>query len=213
MSAHAILYSFRRCPYAMRARLALAHHGRDVILREVSLKAKPSHMLDISPKGTVPVLLTPEGLVIQESIEIMSWAMGDDAHVLTHEPNAQHALIARLDEEFKLALDRYKYHVRHPEHSRAHYQSEALEFIDTLELRLATSTHLFADAPQFADLASMPFVRQFAMVDRDWFFDHPDYPHTQRWLTGWLESPLFKRIMHKYTLWAPGDSPTLFLDA
>ncbi len=213
MSRLPILYSFRRCPYAMRARLTLVYDGtQQVILREVSLKNKPSQMLELSPKGTVPVLHLPDGEVIDESLDIMRWVCGSDHHLFEHSPDDQETLIARNDGEFKQALDRYKYHVRYPEHDRETYRDQALAFIDTLEALLTPDPCLFGPEPQFADLAIVPFVRQFAMVDQQWFFSHPDYPRTRTWLEQWLASPRFKTTMTRYTPWDCGDPSTLFPD-
>ena len=192
-----LLYSFRRCPYAMRARLALRYSGVPVRIIEVSLKAKPAEMLALSPKGTVRVL-SVNGEVIDESLAIMQWALArhdPDDWLLQGEP-AVLALIAENDHGFKYQLDRYKYAERHPEQPMEVYRAAGEMFLRTLEQRLATRTYLLADHPSLADMALAPFVRQFAHVDRGWFAAAP-YPRLQRWLEWFLNSPLFIGVMAK----------------
>ncbi|WP_348750807.1 glutathione S-transferase [Pseudomonas rhodesiae] len=195
--SEALLYSFRRCPYAMRARLALRYSGVAVRIVEVSLKAKPQEMLRLSPKGTVPVL-SVDGQVIDESLAIMQWALAQ------HDPNdwllggdpAVLALIAENDGEFKYYLNRYKYAERYPEYPMEHYRAEGAVFLHTLEGLLAERAYLLADHSSLADMALAPFVRQFAHVDRDWFARAP-YPRLQQWLDKFLQSPLFIGVMAK----------------
>lgn len=199
--SRATLYSFRRCPYAMRARMALRYSAIDVAIVEVSLKAKPAEMLALSSKGTVPVLQV-DGRVIDESLEIMRWALAQhdpqdwrlrndaDGQALTA------ALIEENDQVFKLHLNRYKYPERHPEHSMAHYRAEGEVFLRRLEALLETRPFLAAAHQSLADVALMPFVRQFAHVDRDWFAQAP-YPRLQDWLQKLLDSELFVAIMAK----------------
>ncbi|WP_166361910.1 glutathione S-transferase [Pseudomonas akapageensis] len=194
-----ILYSFRRCPYAMRARMALRYSGCPVEIVEVSLKAKPAEMLALSSKGTVPVL-SVDGQVIDESLEIMRWALArNDPQdwLLGDAPEARlHAdrLISENDQVFKVHLNHYKYADRYPQHSLEHYREQACGFLQTLEECLQQQAYLFADHPSLADIAIMPFIRQFAAVDPDWFGQAP-YPRLQDWLKGLLESSLFKAIM------------------
>lgn len=210
--ADPILYSFRRCPYAMRARLGLAISGTVCTLREVKLSAKPDAMLEASPKGTVPVLVltgatAPDRSVIDESIDIMRWALGraDPEGWLDRDDRE---LIARNDGPFKHDLDRYKYPDRHGSDSLAHRES-ALAFLGDLDARLAADGQLCGARRGLADAAIFPFVRQFAAVDRDWFASLP-FPHMQRWLAGHLESPLFAAIMKKERPWAEGDERVVF---
>ncbi|UZE89007.1 glutathione S-transferase [Pseudomonas viciae] len=199
--SRATLYSFRRCPYAMRARMALRHSAIELEIVEVSLKAKPPEMLALSSKGTVPVLQV-EGRVIDESLEIMSWALAQqdpDNWRLLGDPEGQMltaALIEENDQVFKLHLNRYKYPERHPEHAMEHYRAEGEVFLRRLEALLATRPFLAANHQSLADVALMPFVRQFAHVDREWFAQVP-YPHLQQWLQHLLESELFVAIMAK----------------
>ncbi|CAI2797722.1 glutathione S-transferase [Pseudomonas fluorescens group sp.] len=192
-----LLYSFRRCPYAMRARLALRYSGVPVRIVEVSLKAKPAEMLALSPKGTVPVL-SVDGEVIDESLAIMQWALAQhdpDNWLLGGDP-AVLALVAENDQGFKYHLDRYKYAERYPEQPMEHYRAEGEVFLQKLEGLLTGRAYLLADHPSLADMALAPFVRQFAHVDRDWFAAAP-YPRLQQWLERFLQSPLFVGVMAK----------------
>nr|WP_274598450.1 glutathione S-transferase [Pseudomonas lurida] len=192
-----MLYSFRRCPYAMRARLALRYSGVCVRIIEVSLKAKPAEMLALSPKGTVPVL-SVNGEVIDESLAIMQWALAQhdpDNWRLQGDPSVL-ALIDENDQGFKYHLDRYKYAERYPEHPMEHYRAEGEVFLQKLEGLLADRAYLLAHHPSLADMALAPFVRQFAHVDRGCFARAP-YPRLQRWLEAFLQSPLFIGVMAK----------------
>lgn len=210
-----ILYSFRRCPYAMRARLAIAKAGISTELREVVLKDKPAAMLEISPKGTVPVLFTPARQVIDESLDVMFWAMNqhdpDNWWQTLNERQKQQtlSLIEENDGAFKQALDRYKYADRYPERSQHDYRQDGEKFLQRLEQHLDDHGALVADHISLADIAIMPFIRQFAFVDKAWF-DISPYPELRRWLEGFLDSALFQRAMLKYPQWQPGDQPTLF---
>ena len=192
-----LLYSFRRCPYAMRARLALRYSGVCVRIIEVSLKAKPAEMLALSPKGTVPVL-SVNGEVIDESLAIMQWALAQhdpDNWRLQGDPSVL-ALIDENDQGFKYHLDQYKYAERYPEYPMEHYRAEGEVFLQKLEGLLADRAYLLAHHPSLADMALAPFVRQFAHVDRGWFARAP-YPRLQRWLEAFLQSPLFIGVMAK----------------
>jgi glutathione S-transferase len=192
-----VLYSFRRCPYAMRARMALRYSGVAVQIIEVSLKAKPAEMLVLSPKGTVPVL-SVDGRVIDESLAIMRWALAqnDPEGWLLEDDGATQALIEENDQGFKYQLDRYKYAERYPEQPMEHYRAEGEVFLSKLEGLLAEREYLLAGHLSLADVALAPFVRQFAHVDREWFGRAP-YPRLQAWLQRFLESPLFIAIMAK----------------
>ncbi|TCK18075.1 glutathione S-transferase [Thiogranum longum] len=206
-----ILYSFRRCPYAMRARLALKYSGLPVELREVDLNAVPAELSAASSKNTVPVLVTPGGEVIDESWDIVLWSLrhndpdnglGDDeANVI---PADQ--LLEINDFSFKEDLDRYKYFERYPEHPQEYYRKRGEEFLEELEEILSETRYLLGDRPTLADIGVFPFIRQFAGVDRDWF-DQSPYPHLRNWLDEWLASELFKSVMVKHPLWKPGDTP------
>ncbi|WP_404937004.1 glutathione S-transferase [Pseudomonas sp. JDS08PS003] len=197
----ATLYSFRRCPYAMRARLALRYAGVQLRIVEVSLKAKPAEMLALSAKGTVPVLAV-EDRVIDESLEIMHWALDQhdpDNWRLMGAPEAQRqmaALIAENDQVFKVHLNRYKYAERYPEAPMEHYRAQGEVFLAQLDSLLQEQRYLLAEHPSLADMALLPFVRQFAHVDREWFAQTP-YRFLQEWLQGGLESDLFLAVMAK----------------
>jgi len=196
----------------MRARLGILFAGLQVELREVTLKNKPAQMLAISPKGTVPVLRLADGAVIEESRDIMVWALEQqdpqgllDATIL-HQANA---LIEQNDNEFKYWLDRYKYADRHVEMTQAEYRQRGEAFLQVLEALLKSRTYLLGDDPTIADIGVMPFVRQFAHVDRDVFSQLP-YPNLQRWLQQWLEHPLFLQTMIKLPVWQEGDDGVVF---
>jgi glutathione S-transferase len=178
MATERVLYSFRRCPYAMRARLALAISETPYVLREVVLARKPEAMLEASPKGTVPVLVLANGTVIDESIEIMRWALAqNDPEGWLDRDDA--ALIEHNDGPFKHDLDRYKYPDRHDSDAMVH-RERGMEFLRLLDERLSHDAQLCGSTRGIADAAIMPFVRQFAAVDRDWFAAQP-IPHLQKW--------------------------------
>ncbi|WP_418131233.1 glutathione S-transferase [Variovorax sp. 375MFSha3.1] len=208
-----VLYSFRRCPYAMRARLALVASGQRCELREVALKNKPADMLAASPKGTVPVLVAEDGAVLEQSLDVMLWALrGSDPHGwLQPETGTLQdmlALVAACDEGFKPQLDRYKYPDRHADGGEPARERGAA-FLRDLEARLSTSANLAGTRTTLADAALMPFVRQFAMVDAAWFGAQP-WPRLQAWLSGWTASELFERAMHKYEPWKSGEAGVVF---
>ena len=195
------LYSFRRCPYAMRARMALRYSDVAVNIVEVSLKAKPAEMLALSSKGTVPVL-SVDGQVIDESLAIMHWALAqnDPQDWLLKDDPAGRAQIAALIEEndqvFKVHLNHYKYAERYPEQPMEFYRAEGEVFLRQLEGLLEGRDYLLADHQSLADVALMPFIRQFAHVDREWF-DQTRYVRLQAWMKRFLESDLFTSIMKK----------------
>ena len=204
MNALPVLYSFRRCPYAMRARMALIAAEIKLEHREILLKNKPPEMLKASPKGTVPVLVLENGKVLDQSWDIMCWAirkndpyhwLGDEQAFLTESL----ALIERCDGEFKSALDHYKYADRHPLPA-SHYRELAMPFLRDLDQRLSTNRYLLSNRVTIADIAVLPFVRQFAHVDRGWF-DQCGVEHVSNWLDDLLNSPLFSQAMQKYPLW------------
>ncbi|MGP4970824.1 glutathione S-transferase [Psychrobacter aquimaris] len=208
------LYSFRRCPYAMRARLGLLFAELPVALREITLKNKPEQMLAISPKGTVPVLQLADGTVIEESVEIMTWALeqNDPQGLLDEKTSPQaDALIAQNDNEFKHWLDRYKYADRHVEMTQTEYRQRGEVFLQRLEELLTNSTYLLGERITIADIGIMPFVRQFAHVDREVFYSLP-YPKLQQWLQKWLDHPLFLQVMTKFKPWQEGDDVVIFPD-
>ena len=195
------LYSFRRCPYAMRARMALRYSGVEVSIVEVSLKAKPAEMLALSAKGTVPVL-SIDGQVIDESLAIMHWALAQNDPqdwLLKGDPAGQAhiaALIEENDQVFKVHLNRYKYAERYPEQPMDTYRAEGEVFLRKLEVLLEGRDYLLAAHPSLADVALMPFIRQFAHVDRE-RFGQTSYVRLQGWLQRFLASDLFTAVMQK----------------
>ena len=203
MTALPILYSFRRCPYAMRARLALDVAGVALEHREVLLKNKPVAMLEASPKGTVPVLVLQNGHVVDESLDVMMWALRENDPDQWLEPfAAAPPLIETNDGPFKQALDRYKYPNRYEGVDPLEQRQVGLTILLGLEERLSGQAQLCGDRPTIADAAIFPFVRQFAHTDRDWFTTTP-LMRLRRWLEEHLQSERFIRIMTKHDLWQP----------
>ncbi|PCK09460.1 MAG: glutathione S-transferase [Alteromonadaceae bacterium] len=206
-----IFYSFRRCPYAIRARMAIAYAGVPVQLREVVLKHKPDEMLAASPKGTVPVLLASDSQTLsktllktlEQSLDIMHWAIAmrdedDWIRCMRGEVGCESTrLLDETDGDFKRNLDRYKYADRHPDTCAAQSRQDGEVFLQELELRLKQHRYLFDDQVSFVDVAIFPFVRQFAHVDREWFYQST-YTALQVWLDRILTSTLFLGVMKKY---------------
>lgn len=203
-----ILYSFRRCPYAMRARLGLTLSEKSVQLREIILKHKPEAMIQASPKGTVPVLIEKDGHVVDESLDIMKWAL-EGSQLLKSATSTMHLLIKENDEVFKGWLDKYKYADRYPEHSEVYYREQGEIFLEKLERQLTDSNRLFSNEYSFADLAILPFIRQFAFVDINWF-TNSKYQNVYRWLTAFIESELFLSVMRKYPTWLESNQEFIF---
>lgn len=209
-----VLYSFRRCPYAMRARLAVQYSGVIVELREVDLKDKPEQMLSLAKNATVPILLLPDGSVIEESWDIMIWVLrkndpdlwlgADESYLFEAE-----MLIEMNDYSFKPDLDHYKYADRHPEHPVEYYRDQGEEFLQDLEELLSQSKYLLGDTISVADIGIVPFIRQFAFVDKPWF-DQAPYPKLQSWLQEILKMELFESMMLKLPVWKPGDQAVIF---
>ena len=196
------LFSYRRCPYAMRARMALVESKIEFDVYEISLRNKPQEMLSISPKGTVPVLRVNE-LVLDESLEIMKWAYknskSNQLNVLESEKQTTaNKLIEINDGKFKDFLDCYKYFERYPNKSKQEHRENCYFFLDILEKRLKDTLFLINDERTFADISIFPFIRQFMNVDKVWF-DESDYIKIKKWLTLLVESDLFKKIMVKPT--------------
>jgi len=221
-----VLYSFRRCPYAMRARLALAVSGLRCELREVVLRGKPPELLAASPKATVPVLVLPHGQVIEQSLEIMQWALAQCDPQGWLAPPGQAtpeaslacmlALIAANDGAFKQYLDRYKYPNRYPAEHAGDIQAFALahragasDWLRQLDRQLAAHGWLLGSGASLADMAILPFVRQFAHTDGAWFAAQP-WAHLARWLDRWERGALFHGVMEKYPPWQPGQPGIVF---
>ena len=209
-----VLYSFRRCPYAIRARLAIYISGYQCQLREVLLRNKPEAMIIASPKATVPVLIKAENSIIDQSLDIM-------LHVLNiHDPegwlgNGQDEqqsmlqLIDKTENNFKPHLDLYKYASRTENPDPDYHRGKACDFLNELELRLSGSNYLIAEKLTLADWAILPFIRQFAQTDRAWF-DAQHWPHLHPWLQEFETSELRSNVMKKYKAWAPGDAEIYF---
>ena len=203
-----VLYSFRRCPYAIRARLALAVAGTPVALREVVLRHKPAALLAASAKATVPVLVLADASVIDESLSIMRWALAQ------HDPEGwltpSHGtladmlvLIAECDGPFKQALDRRKYPSRYPDADTTQARMQAVQWLQDLEARLAHQPFLSGDHAALADMAIAPFVRQFAGIDARWWQAQP-WPRLQEWLAQWQQGSLLASVMDKRPAWVEG---------
>lgn len=210
MQKRPILYSFRRCPYAMRARLAVLASSEKVVLREVLLRDKPVEMLDISAKGTVPVLLLPDGTVVDESLDVMNWALqqSDPQGWLSH---IDQELIFSNDGPFKQALDHYKYPTRYDLPDIDEPRAQGLRFLQEVDERLGNAVFLAGEKPGYTDYAIFPFIRQFSMVDPAWFAEQP-LPNLKLWLNKLLGSEIFAAAMVKHQPWKPSD-PEVLLDA
>lgn len=213
MAGHPILFSFRRCPYAIRARMALKYAAVQCELREVVLRNKPRQMLAISSKGTVPVLQLSDGRVIDESLDVMYWALShqDVDGWLDVDAEQCRILIEKNDNEFKLELDRYKYFQNYPERTQQEYRICCEVFLTELEQALSASNAkgLLGNKRTVADFAIFPFVRQFARVDWDWFI-HSRYESLKCWFNEIEQGELFISVMEKYPLWEEGQALTLF---
>ncbi len=201
-----IFYSFRRCPYAMRARLALASTGQQVELREIVLRDKPAAFLATSPSATVPCLDAAGG-VIDESLDIMTWALRlSDPEGWLDMPEDGWEWIRRADGPFKAALDHTKYASRYPDMNASEQRALAAEFLTDLDQQIGP---WIFERPSLADYAILPFVRQFAFIDKAWFDTQP-WPDLQTWLEVFLTSERFAEIMTKYPQWANGDEVISF---
>lgn len=206
-----ILYSFRRCPWAMRARIAMHYSGIQCEIREVKLREKPAAFLAIAPKATVPTLVLADGQIIDESIEIIHYALG------CHDPDRwRDADVAEVDHflaiaegDFMKGVQRYKYHERFPEQSAEENRKlcEVL-LITELEKRLGKHEFLLGHKPSVADVGIFPLIRQFAAVDNAWWQSSP-YDNTKAWLTSWMENPHYIGAMQQYTPWKEGNRPVL----
>ena len=211
-----ILYSLRNCPFAMRARLALYKSKQVVELRDVVLKNKPAQMIAASAKGTVPILVLNTGKVIDESLDIMLWALHEsDPENLLHTTPTQSqleqilALIHRFDHEFKACLEQYKCAKRYHE-SNVDERRQACEvYVHELEQRLTKHNYVMSAQESLADIALLPFIRQFARVERQWYLQSP-YTQVKQWLNAYLQSPLFTKVMAKHPLWLNNGEVTYF---
>jgi glutathione S-transferase len=209
-----ILYSLRNCPYAMRARIAIFKSQQQVDVREVNLNSKPAEMITASIKGTVPILVLGKGSapssVIEESLDVMLWALNQsdpegllNKHDSTALPNML-KLIAQFDDEFKACLNTYKCAKRYRENNITECRQACEVYIQELENRLAnTETQqpfIMSAQESLADIALLPFIRQFAKVERQWYLQSP-YPKVRQWLNHYLQSAMFTKVMAKHDLW------------
>ena len=210
-----ILYSLRQCPYAMRARIGLLQAKQPVILRDIVMKNIPKEMLDASPKGEVPVLVFEDSSVIDESLDIMIWALSqsDPSNLLYNRlPNTYQSildLINRNDNEFVDALKKYKAASRYHDSEEINCRQQCEPFIVYLEQRLAKHDYIFGDTASLADYAVLPFIRQFSRVDRKWYLQAP-YPNLRRWLERHYQNPMFSKAMKKYPQWLDKKESILF---
>ena len=207
-----ILYSFRRCPYAMRARMAIHISGQKCEIREVLLRDKPPSMLEYSAKGTVPVLILQDGKVIDESLDVIDWALNlndPDDWQRSKDTKKTKELIKINDGEFKYHLDRYKYSKRYDNEDPEFHRKKCLKFIESVNNELNNSKYIFDDNISYADIVLLPFIRQFRIADIDWF-DALPYNNLKKWLSGFLDSTLLNSIMKKYDLWKEGDKSIIF---
>ncbi len=201
-----ILYSFRRCPYAIRARMALNYNKIIYEHREILLKNRPQKLYEISPKGTVPVLDLKDGNILDESLDIMKWSLSTNKHQnwYTEKLDLQDDLIYKNDFQFKKRLDLYKYHTRYPEFSQEYYRKKCVEIIQDYEERLNSSQYLVSDKETLSDIAIFPFIRQFANVELLRF--RQEFPKISIWLENFLESDIFILIMKKFKEWNQIDA-------
>ena len=202
-----ILWSFRRCPYAIRARLAIQSSGVAVHLREILLRDKPPEFIADSAKATVPVLKLPHGEVIEESLDVMRWALAqndpeDWRAIFEDDPQFAATFLTELDGAFKTALDRYKYASRYDngQEDAFHHRAIGVDFLERIDQRLSQQPYLSGSKSGFLDFASLPFIRQFRIADPDWF-DQQDWAHLHPWLTDFLQSQRFAGVMKKYKPW------------
>lgn len=205
VSSLPVLYSFRRCPYAMRARLAIAASGTRCELREVVLRDKPQALLHASPKATVPVLVDVDGTVIEQSLDIMLWALSRNDPGAWLQPAQESMaamldLIAECDDTFKFHLDRYKYPQRYDDVDGPAHRDQAAAWLFNLNARLLATPYLFGDHVALADMAILPFVRQYAHTDIVWFESQP-WTALQQCLNDWKASDRLAQVMHKYAAW------------
>ena len=210
-----VLYSFKRCPYAMRARMALYLSKIKVEHREVSLKNKPKAMLELSPKGTVPVLLLNDGRVIDESIDIVNWCLEQNIHTFTDELNNEQKSITEneiklFDEKFKYHLDRYKYATRYKDIDEVAHRDACIEILKSIENKIYNSKWFFSNHINKIDICILPFIRQFRIANTGWFDLNTEIPKTQKWLGNFLESTLLREIMANYDVWEKDSNVNFF---
>lgn len=206
MQQYPILYSLQHCPYAIRARMGILLAKQPVFLRAIDLKDKPEEMLEVSPTGTVPLLILDESKIIDESLEIMVWALGNNdpdnllRNDITDVLQNMLSIIKEYDNEFKSRLEKYKCAKRYHETDKDYCRQQCELFIAELEQRLTSNDYFMGERASLVDYAILPFIRQFARVERQWYLQSP-YPNVRQWLNKHLQSPLFSKTMIKYPLW------------
>ena len=208
------LYSFRRCPYAMRARLALRLCKIECIIREISLKAKSTEFLRVSPKATVPVLVLPNGEVLEESLDIIYWSLeqNDPSKLKVNNQLGRKTskLIELFDTEFKFHLDRYKYSSRYNIQNSQVHRDKAREILVQINTMLEGKSYIGGKNISFLDISILPFVRQFRIADMKWFDNNLGLDNVNKWLNIFLNSDLLASIMTKYKVWEIDDPVTFF---
>ena len=208
------LYSFRRCPYAMRARLAIRLCKIQCIIREISLKAKNSEFLRLSPKATVPVLVLPNGEVLEESLDIIYWSLEQNdpskLKINNQLANETNKLIELFDTEFKFHLDRYKYSSRYNIKNSEVHRDKARDILTQINTILEGNNYIGGNNISLLDISILPFVRQFRIADKEWFDDNLGLENVNHWLNKFLNSNLLASIMTKYKVWEKDDPITLF---
>ena len=211
--SYPILYSFKRCPYAMRARMALYLAEIKCEIREIRLSNKPEHMLEISPKGTVPILIL-EDKVIDESYDIVNWVIKKhdifNDNLRSDQINLTESLIKIFDEEFKYHLDRYKYSTRYENTDSDFHRAECLKILIDLEIITSDSKWIFGEKLNKLDISILPFIRQFRIANPEWFDSLEEISKIKKILNNYLDSEEFKKIMFKYDEWQLGSKPTFF---
>ena len=210
-----ILYSLKRCPYAMRARMALYLSNTVVELREVSPRDKPQSMLEISPKGTVPVLILDDGNVIDESIEIIEWCIKKKKNIFTETLNSDQELftedaIKLFDEKFKFHLDRYKYATRYEDVDEILHRESCVEILKTMENKISNKIFFYTDHLNKIDICILPFIRQFRIANPEWFDNHIEFPKVQKWLDNFLKSSILEEIMVSHEVWKKNNTAIFF---
>ena len=216
-----VLYSLRHCPFAMRARLAIFKSQQAVELRDVKLTNKPKAMLIASPKGTVPILVVSPGHLIDESLEVMLWVLtqNDPDNLLYQSGEGGRkedglsdllSFINDYDHTFKACLERYKCAKRYHEPDLVECRQACEKFVADLEQRLTTQTFIFGAHESLADIAILPFIRQFAKVERSWYVQSQAYSNVKRWLNQYLQSAMFNKVMAQYPIWQEGNDPVVF---
>jgi len=213
--SHPVLYSLRQCPYAMRARIGVLLANQSVVLRDIVMTNIPTEMLTASPKGTVPVLVLSDSSVIEESLNIMLWALKQndpDNLLYRHERDALDnmlTLIQRCDNEFVDALKKYKAASRYHDSNILSYRQQCEIFINDLEESLKKHHFIMGDSASLVDYAILPFIRQFSNVDKKWYKQAP-YPKLQQWLENHYQNPIFAKAMTKYPQWLDSNEIVIF---